>query len=325
MDKVKKQQKIKDVFLIPRIFSTGVSPIDEEIIRPGKPCDDKTAIKDEMHLGGGVYCPRLLFNVILSNMSSWCPGTSIERKNPVVMILSLVTSGKGRLIADDRKYELEPNDVYFLHPDEKHILRALPPDRFCRRVLSFHGGFIHEIIKQMGLRDVSRVRLSKDKADHVDREFKAIDKLICEKPEDFRTEISGKLFLLLLFLANEVYGKPEKKEVPECIEKCMNYVVENLDKPLQLSDLARASHTSIRNLNRIFLQFIGVSPHQWLEVLKMNLSALDLTNTLLKVHVIAEKYGFSDQFHYSHSFKRAFGMSPMRYRQLSRGDVREKG
>ncbi len=321
MTKEKNQEKI-NALLHPAISGTAIIfPNEKELVRPGNSCDDQKAIVDTLHFGPRINCPRLLFDVVLSGTSSWCPGTSVELKKGEIQ-LSVVTSGKGELIIDDRKYELQPNDVFFLHCEEDRLLKALPPDRFCRHVLTLHGGYMLEIINQMGMMDIFRVRLSKNKADYVLSEFEEIDKLVCEKPKDFRMNISTKLFGLLLFLANETYGDPEKYVVPDYIEKCMNYAMENLDKPLKVLDLANASHTSVRNLNYSFMNFYGVSAYHWLKNLKMNLSAMDLKQTRMKIHEIAEKYGFSDQFQYSHIFMRIFGMSPTKYREIVKGESR---
>ena len=324
MNKEKNQEKV-NVLLQPGITGTEILfPNERELIRPGKPCDDQKAMVDDLHFGPRIYCPRLLFNVILSGTSSWCPGTSVERKKSGDIQLSIVTSGKGELIVDDKKYELSVNDVIFLHSEENRVLTALPPGRFCRHFLSLYGGFVLEIIKQMGLIDIFRVRLSKNKAEHLIREFEAIDKLVCEKPKEFRINISNKLFELLLFLANETYGDPGEYLVPDYVEKCMNYAMENMDKPLKVIDLANASHTSVRNLNYTFMKFFGVSVYNWLTSLKMNLSAMDLKQTQMKIHEIAEKYGYADQFQYSHAFKRLLGMSPTKYRQIVKGESRSR-
>jgi AraC-like DNA-binding protein len=318
-----KNPKKTNILLHPAIASTHVSLPDGIMsIRPGNPCDDQKAIVDEMHFGGRTYSPRLLFNVSLSNNSSWCPGTILEREKSNITVLSFVISGEGELIVDDRKYTLLPNDIYFFHKDEKHTLRALPGDRFCRHTLTLSGGFSPELIEQMGIRDISRVRLSKSNAAYVLGEIKTIDKFICEKPKDFLRKISVKLFDLLLFIANEVYGDPEIYVVPDHVEMCMEYVMNNLDKPLNVIQLANVAHTSVRNLNRSFMKSIGVSTYNWLKSLKMNLSALDLKQTRMKIYEIADKYGFADQFQYSHTFTRLFGMSPTRYRQIVKGERR---
>jgi|GEM_PF-1968991 len=324
MNKEKNQEKT-NVLLNPAISGTSiVFPNEKELVRPGKPCDNQKAIIDVLHLGPRVYCPRLLFNVVLSGTSSWCPGTSVERSKSGDIQLSIVTSGKGKLTVDDRKYELNVNDVIFLHGEKSRVLTALPPDRFCRHFMTLYSGFVLEIIEQMGLTDIFRIRLSKSKAEHVIQEFEEIDKLICEKPNKFRMKISNKLFELLLFLANETYGDPEKYVVPDYIEKCMNYAMENLDKPLKVIDFANASNTSVRNLNYLFMNFFGVSVYNWFTSLKMNLSAMDLKQTRMKTYEIAEKYGYADQFQYSHAFKRLFGMSPTTYRQILKGEKRSR-
>ena len=141
MNKEKNQEKT-NVLLNPAIAGAEVCPpIETMSVRPGNPCDNQKAIVDEMHFGGRTYCPRLLFDVSLSNNSSWCPGTILEREKSNITVLSFVISGKGELIVDDRKYTLLPNDIYFFHKDEKHSLRALPGDR-----LSAYFNCIHRFL-----------------------------------------------------------------------------------------------------------------------------------------------------------------------------------
>ncbi len=317
--------KSKNILVIPQITSTGAVVPDGKVkVYLGKSCDGLESINDENHCGSRDYYPRLIFNVAISIISSWCPGTSQERKKSNVTMIEFVTSGRGELIVDDIKYQLQPNDIYFLHRNENHFLRALPPDRFCKHGLTLLGDVITELMKKMGIKNISHIRLSKSKAKYVLAEIKEIDKLICEKTDGFRSNISTKLFALLIFLANEVYGEPKKDALPEEIESCMEYVINNIDKRLKLPDLAREARISVNNLNRLFMQALETTPYRWLYTLKMNLSAYDLLNTRMKIHTIAEKYGYADQFHFSHSFKRVFAMSPTKYRLLLHGDIKKR-
>lgn len=88
-----------------------------------------------------------------------------------------------------------------------------------------------------------------------------------------------------------------------------------LDKPVDLQQLANEAGLSKFHFARRFKQLTGQSPIQYHIHLRMQLACALLDQTELSIKQVAAKTGFSDPYYFSRSFKKVVGLSPTHYRQ----------
>ena len=77
-------------------------------------------------------------------------------------------------------------------------------------------------------------------------------------------------------------------------------------------------HVSEQHLCRLFKRSLGESPLHCAQLLRLEQAGSLLDRTDLSVAEIAERLGYSSQFHFSRSFKQAYGLSPTAYRAAFR-------
>jgi AraC-like DNA-binding protein len=79
-------------------------------------------------------------------------------------------------------------------------------------------------------------------------------------------------------------------------------ILSGLDEINSVDDMARESHMSSRQLQRILLKTTGLAPHNFLKVLRLQktLSGEDIDR-------------YSDQSHFIRSFRSATGYTPGRF------------
>ena len=97
----------------------------------------------------------------------------------------------------------------------------------------------------------------------------------------------------------------------------VDYIDENLAKPIALHELAVLARVSVRHFERAFRQSLGVPPHAY--VLDKRLSAardLLLSQPTLTIERIAERVGFSSPSHLASAFRRQTGYSPSAFRRM---------
>ncbi len=97
------------------------------------------------------------------------------------------------------------------------------------------------------------------------------------------------------------------------------YIRENLAQPLALEELARVAGLSKRHFLRAFAESVGVAPHRFVVGLRIEEAKRQLAATAKPVTHIALDCGFSHAQHFSSSFRKAAGMTPLEYRQRARG------
>ena len=289
----------------------------EEKITLGFPDDGQNAIIDDF-VFTTLPNPQLPIDVAKIGSSNWFPGTSLERPVGYAQSIEFVVAGKGELIINDRKFDLEKNDIYILHNTESYVYKALPPDRFKRIILFFNGSNAEQIFRMTGLDKVSRVRMPQEEAEHIHELIIQIDEINRSRRENFMLKVSSLTYELILLLSNEMYEHSAMRDVPDYLIRTVEFAMKNLGANLHVTDLAKAACCSESYLTKIFKQNLNMNPHQWLEVQKMKFAAVRLQLSRMKVYEIADELGYSDTFHFTRVFKRVVGISPSIFRVKSK-------
>lgn len=88
----------------------------------------------------------------------------------------------------------------------------------------------------------------------------------------------------------------------------------HLEAPLALTDIARRSGVSLRQLQRIFAHELGRSPRDWYLRLRLQQAHYLLTETDLDVLVVSLACGFASSPGFSRAFRQRYGCSPRQVR-----------
>lgn len=103
-----------------------------------------------------------------------------------------------------------------------------------------------------------------------------------------------------------------KKQVL-AVQKMQDYIEENLEKDIGLSDLARVSSYSPWYSHRLFREYTGYSPAEYLRRLRLSRSALCLKEGGTRVIDVAFNLGFGSVDGYQRAFLKEFGCNPGEY------------
>jgi AraC-like DNA-binding protein len=91
-------------------------------------------------------------------------------------------------------------------------------------------------------------------------------------------------------------------------------------RPIELEDAADQAGLSPFHFLRLFSSVLGVSPHQYLVRSRLRHAARRLADDNSPITDVAFDVGFGDLSNFVRTFHRAAGVSPLRFRQASRGD-----
>lgn len=124
----------------------------------------------------------------------------------------------------------------------------------------------------------------------------------------------------VLYVNNESEPVSEStvtKPLHETIEKTRLYILANIDNDLSMEDLSKAANIGIRQLQRLFKSEIGITPVQYINILKLEEAGQLLKTTNMTVAEIAYKFSFNDPSYFGSVFKKYYGMTPLEYRKMA--------
>ena len=92
------------------------------------------------------------------------------------------------------------------------------------------------------------------------------------------------------------------------------------DEPLSLEDASAQASLSPFHFLRVFAKVLGVTPHQYLVRARLRRATRMLVEDTRPVTDVALATGFADISNFVRTFRRAAGVSPLRFRQAARGE-----
>ena len=239
-------------------------------------------------------------------------------------IVHFVFSGKGSLDVNGKKYEIGPNQVFILRPNEVAYYQADKTDPWHYAFVNFNTILAVSMLSNTHVMDGSAV--------------KHIFESLAENVESGNTNIyyvCGKLFELLSVLENADhlpynvnYVSSKLYELIDILEntdnlpfnssyaiKAKNYMEIYYNTPITVQGLAEQLNIDRRYLCSLFKKQFLMSPQQYLMDFRMKRAAAFLTKQGLSAGETALMCGYPDVFSFSKMFKRKYGISPLKYKQ----------
>ena len=106
-------------------------------------------------------------------------------------------------------------------------------------------------------------------------------------------------------------------EIARKIERSIAYMLQRLDKPLHVANLAAAVNFSPSHFSALFKRWTGCPPIDYFIHLRMQQACRLFDSTSLNVKEVAAALGYDDPFYFSRMFKAVIHIPPSEYRQKS--------
>ncbi|MEX5339330.1 GlxA family transcriptional regulator [Pseudomonas sp. I2] len=123
-----------------------------------------------------------------------------------------------------------------------------------------------------------------------------------------------------LLLCDRVRGERERQRVPlrtllgtaqPKLSQVVAIMEANLEEPLGLEELASLNDVTVRQLERLFHKYLQRTPSQYYLELRLSRARELLLRSDAQVREIALACGFTSPAHFSKSYSRFFGLSPL--------------
>jgi len=110
----------------------------------------------------------------------------------------------------------------------------------------------------------------------------------------------------------------ETPDSQDNLSSILLWIVENLQRELQVAQLAELAKMSIRTFNRKFKEQTGTTPLQWILAARIKRAQQLLETTDLSIEHVATAVGFESSDTFRDRFKRIVGVSPLAWRNTYR-------
>ena len=103
------------------------------------------------------------------------------------------------------------------------------------------------------------------------------------------------------------------KEQVLAVQRMQDHIAAHLEEEITLADLAKAALFSPWHAHRLFRQYTGLTPAEYIRKLRLSRSALRLKAGAHRIVDVACELGFDSVDGYQRAFRRAFGVNPGEY------------
>ena len=247
--------------------------------------------------------------------------------------LFLVVGGTACYSSPSGKSQLEPGDVYLVHPGQEHgfsnskhlsVYNVLwSPDelRFdfgcVRRLPGYRALFqrTDDPAGQGGSRQ--HVRLDREQLEKAKFLIEQIHEELNSHQEGYRTAIYSLLDVLFITICRKPADPEQASHAgPQNIARVIRYMEKHYAKPLGRANLAHIANMSGATFFRHFRKATGSSPMDYLQTIRLNQAEGLLRTTSLPLPDISTRCGFCDCNYFITYFRKRYNITPLRYRKL---------
>jgi len=226
---------------------------------------------------------------------------------------------------------LTPGDIFGMRPGDTHGYTR--PNRTilynCLFDSSALGKEIDELKKLPGLKQIfsteqppvwQRINL-----DPIARKeaVSYLEKMILERQyreKGWELKLKSLLieFLILFSRASQhgfIGGKMGEYKYTEYILKALDFIEKNYHQNILIEDIATSVGLSTDYFSRMFKQFIGVTPQEYVKNVRLAKATELLREHDMRITQVAEKVGFEDPGYFTRQFKKILGITPSQYQR----------
>jgi len=261
-----------------------------------------------------------------STGTDWFKGTFHAHRGLEVLI---VHEGKGKLIVDQKSYELTPGTLCVFQPYQLHYLQAEMSEEtpFVRSIIQFEPLMYEAYFEKWPSLFTFYKRLLTSKLpspclynlDEADQ-FHSIFQIWENRKRTNEEEFS--LFLVAFFYQLKSVWERYQDQVeisatrtPSQVEHILEWLEARYTEPLSLNKIANELHLSPYHISHRFKEWVGITLSEYLNERRLQEAVKLVTTTNHTVAQIGEMIGLESCSYFCKIFKKKFGLSPHQYRK----------
>ena len=236
--------------------------------------------------------------------------------------LLYIVGGKGQFSSAHQKtIDLKEGTIVLLFPGEWHNYKPNRNTGWNEYWIGFNGVNMDKRIEN-GFFQKEKPIFNVGIQEELVRIYKKAIETARVQPTGFQQMLAGLVNYILGFIYSlDRQASFEELKVGNAIDKAKLIMFENYATSIAPEEIAAEVCMSYSWFRRIFKQYTGFAPAQYIQALRIQKGKELLTNTLLTVQEISYEIGFENADHFSALFKRKSGMTPIEYRNFTQGKM----
>jgi AraC family transcriptional regulator, dual regulator of chb operon len=228
-------------------------------------------------------------------------------------------NGRTQTLSTGTLMFMRPRDVhYYQHSEGKgcHLINLAFRDATVKELFNYLGsGFPSESLVQRAM--PARVMLSPAETEILAARLEHLNTI----PRDQKHRIRSTLRILLFEMFTKYFfaesGEGDRR-LPAWLEALIAEVQKKENFVLGIKSIYGFSRRTPEHISRVFRRYLGTTPTDYINQLRLHYAANLLSNSDDSVTYISMESGFENVSHFYHLFKRQFGVSPAEFRARTR-------
>lgn len=231
----------------------------------------------------------------------------------------LLVNGELDYIIDGKKYKLNQGNILLIQPNQLHqpIFENLN-QKYERYVFWIKKSFL---TSKSFFKNILEANIYISKVDQVNKNaIIALSDLYILNQNTYHnasedSDFGNKTLDLLCQILERIFSdcQPAKYQPMHTgLKAVIEYIDENIEKPINLDELSHISFLSKYHLSRKFKQKMGVSIYQYC-LKKRLMIAKNLINNTIPITKVYLKCGFTDYSSFYRAFTKEYSISPQKY------------
>lgn len=227
--------------------------------------------------------------------------------------LVYISHGRGLFEAEGvPPAEVKAGTAFLLFPDTWHRYKPSEETGWEEFWVGYNGLYADYLMQQKCFRRNSPFIHIDTNSELLNVFLQLIETLKQENYEQLATCQMSQL--LALVYASAVSNDAQRQQKNDLIHAARFIIHENIDKNINMEEIAKKLNVSYPWFRRTFREVIGVAPGKYHLNLRIERAGKMLRQTHLSVAEIAYTLGFESEFYFSRIFKKKTGLPPRQFR-----------
>ena len=232
----------------------------------------------------------------------------IKRSNADCFSIEYVLDGEGYVHEDENMYTVKKGDFFILHPWKKHFYYSSKKNPW-KKIWIYVPNAGYYISSLLNIYHIENQVIFP--CINSPLNLNSIFELHKTPISDFSSTLELSIHELIMKLA---YKNKKNFSVNAPTQKAKWYINQNIDKKITVNDVADYVGLNPAYLSQVFKKDYNINPVQYILKKKIAMAKHLLASSTLSVSDIAYHLNFTDTTHFSRTFKKYSGCTPLAYK-----------